>query len=198
MRTKTTAIAALAVAGIITALIAAPAHASAISNSSTAPINATILGGSLTQTVSGATLSSVTLNGNSAQSATGSAAQWMLIDARGTGAAWAVTVSATDFTSAAGTVDTVARTITVGNLVMTPGFITSVAGSDVVPATSSVTMSGTAQSIVSAPAPSKGTYTLTPSFALNVPINAYRSNYSGTLSNGTINPYISTVTITIG
>ncbi|MGM7774519.1 hypothetical protein ACSVHC_00600 [Arthrobacter sp. KNU-44] len=66
----------------------------------------------------------MTLNGTSTQTSTGTA--------RGTGAAWTVSASAADFTSAAGTTETVVRTISAPNLTITPGAVTAAAGADVV------------------------------------------------------------------
>lgn len=164
-------------------------------------IDSTVSGGTLTETTSGATLSGVTLNGTSTQAATGIASsQWSITDARGTGAAWTLSVAATDFTSAPGTVETTARTISASQLTITPGTVTAATGAD--PATNitaaPITASTSAQALVAAAGPDKGTYTLTPSFSLAVPANAYRSNYSGTVGSSTLNPYTSTLTYTIG
>ena len=157
-------------------------------------------GGSLTATTAGATLSEVRLNGTSTQYATGTSAQWTITDARGTGAPWTLSVSATVPTSAAGTVEQSARTLPVGNLTITPGQITADTGAD--PADSitapALKLSDSSQTLVSTKGPNKGTYTLTPEFSLAVPANAYRSNWSGAIDGSSLNPYISTLTVTIG
>jgi hypothetical protein len=57
-------------------------------------------------------------------------------------------------------------------------------------------MSGQPQVLVAATGAYKGTFTLTPSFALTVPANAFRSNFT-TGTSGTVNPYVSTITFTI-
>jgi hypothetical protein len=164
-------------------------------------VDSTVSGGTLTETTSGATLSGVTLDGTSTQTATGVASsEWSITDARGTGDPWTVSVAATDFTSAAGTVETTARTLSAGQLTITPGTITAGSGSD--PTTNitagPISASTSAQALISATGPEKGTYTLTPSFSLAVPANAYRSNYSGAVGSSTLNPYTSTLTYTIG
>jgi hypothetical protein len=55
----------------------------------------------------------------------------------------------------------------------------------------------TPQALVSAGATHKGTYSLTPSFSLAIPANAFRSNLSGAVGSA-LNPYVTTVTFTIG
>lgn len=184
------------VAGVVaaTALLLTAGLSSAMAD----VVDSTISGGALTTTTAGATLSGVTLDGSNTQSATGSSTQWTITDARGTGAAWALSASATVPTSAAGSTELVARTIPVGNLTITPGVITAGAGTD--PATGitapALTMLTTDQALVTATATHMGTYTLTPSFSLAIPANAFRSNYA-TGSTGTLNPYTTTITYTI-
>lgn len=192
MRRTTLTAGAVAAAGAMLLVGLAPASAETVES--------TISGGSLTATVSGAALAGVTLNGT-AQTATGTTGEWTITDARGTGAQWNLSVSATDLTSAAGTVEATARTIPASALSIAPGAVTAGAGSD--PATgittSSVTLSSTSQALVSAAADHKGTYSVAAStFSLAVPANAYRSNYSGAVGSSALNPYVSTVTFTIG
>ncbi|MEW1808869.1 WxL domain-containing protein [Pseudarthrobacter sp. NPDC080039] len=181
----------IAVVGISLAAGLAPASADTV--------NSTVSGASLSATTAAPALSAVTLNGTSTQTSTGTSTQWSLTDARGTGAAWTLSASATDFTSAAGTVETAVRTITAPNLTITPGTVTAAAGAD--PATGitapALVMSTTSQALVSAPVTHKGTYDLTPSFSLAIPANAYRSNYSGAVGSTALNPYTSTITYTI-
>ena len=187
---RTKIVAATAVAA--TALLgAAPAFAdTAVS---------TVSGGALSVTTQGATLSGVTLNG-STQTATGTATSaWSISDARGTGAAWTVAVTATAPTSPAGTVETTPRTLAVGNLSMSAGTVTPGTGADPITnitAVSGLVMTGSSQTLVSSTGTNKGTYALTPTFSLTVPANAYRSNYT-TGTTGALNPYSSTLTYTI-
>lgn len=160
----------------------------------------TVSGGSLTVTTSGVVLAGITLDGSTQttpEAAAGSA--WTITDARGTGQAWAVSVTATTPTSAAGSSETVPRTIAVTNLQTTTGTvaagvdsdpITNLTGSTALPLTNS------SQTLISSSGTNKGTYTLTPTFTLTVPANAYRSNYA-TGSSGALNPYVSTLTYTI-
>ena len=193
MRTTTRNKAALvAVVGGL-ALAAVPAaHADTVES--------TVSGGSLAVTTAGATLSGVTLNGTN-QTASGTASSaWSIKDARGTGAAWTVAVSATAPTSAAGTVETTARTLPVANVKVTTGTVTAGTGSDPttnITGSTALAMSTTSQTLVASTGNSKGTYSLTPTFDLVVPANAYRSNYSGTVGSTTLNPYVSTLTYTI-
>lgn len=193
MRKITAASGVLVAAGLVVVLGAVSAQADTV--------NSTLSGGSLTTTTSAPTLSAVTLNGTNTQTSTGVApSAWSVTDARGTGAAWTLSVSATDLTSAAGTVDTKARTIPVSALSITPGTITAGSGADSAAniTASTLALSTTSQALVSAAGPDKGTYSLTPNFSLAIPANAYRSNYSGVVNTSTVNPYTSTLTYTIG
>lgn len=183
---------AIAASAVLVGSLAIPASADTI--------DSTVSGSDLTATTSGATLSGVTLNGTGTQTATAAASSaWSITDARGTGAAWTLSASATAPTSAAGTAETVARTLDVGNLKINPGTVTAGSGAD---AASNITgpllsLTGSAQALVSASGTSKGTYSLTPVYSLDVPANAYRSNWSGAVDSSTLNPYTSTITYTI-
>ncbi|MBC7725816.1 MAG: hypothetical protein H7146_13900 [Burkholderiaceae bacterium] len=192
MRACFTTLGIAATTTLILALAMAPANA--IDNQEVA---ASVTAGGLSATVSGAVLSSVSLGPQSAQVASGiSASLWQLTDARGSGAAWTLSASGTDFVSAAGTEDLTPRTLPIGNLVITPGVVTASAGADNAPLTSPVTMTGAAQALVTTSGNLKGTFTLRPTFDLTVPANAFRSNFAlGT--TGTVNPYIATITFTI-
>lgn len=201
MQKITKATGVLVAVGILLAAAVSPAMAADAGSSA---VDSSVTGGDLSATTAGATLSGVTLDGSNTQTATGpSTTAWRIIDARGTGAAWALSASASDFTSAIGTgtdpVDTVVRTIAATNLTITPGTITASAGADTAPTTSAVVIEAadTAQALVSATGPAKGTYTLTPTFSLAIPANAFRSNYATTVVAGDLNPYISTITYTI-
>ncbi len=185
------------IAGIVagTSLIFAAAVSPAMAD--TSEVSGTVIGGDLTFTTSPVTLTGVQLDGKTVQSATGTAeTAWSVTDARGTGAPWSLSVSGTDFTSAAGTVDTILRTITIDNLILTPGDITAGAGSDVAPTASPLPMSTAPQSLVATTGSGMGSYTFTPSFDLSIPVNSFRSNLSAGV--GTIeNPYVSVITYTV-
>lgn len=156
--------------------------------------------GPLGITVGNVSLPSVTLSGTT-QSVSGTAgSEWVAQDARGTGNGWSVTVAASgNLTSAAGVVETTARTLPIGNLAMTPGSATAKPGSD--PATNisttAVTLSTSAQTFVTCSSLCKGRYGFTPSFTLVVPANAFRSNYAGAVDASALNPYTATLTFTI-
>lgn len=171
-----------------------------LSPASADTINSTVSGSNLTATTSGATLSAVTLNGTGTQTATASASsEWTVTDARGTGAAWTLSAVATVPTSAAGSVETVARTLPVGNLSIVPGTITATSGSDAATGITapSLALSTTEQALLTASTDHKGTYNLTPVYNLAIPANAYRSNYEGAVGSTALNPYTSTITYTI-
>lgn len=191
-RTKTAA-AVLAVGTLAMVGAATPALADTAES--------TVSGASLSVVTSGAVLAGVTLNGTTQTTpAASSSSEWSITDARGTGAAWAVSVTATVPTSAAGTVDLTARTIDVANLKMSTGIVTAGTGSDPAAGISGSTdkaMSTSSQTLISSTGNHKGTYSLRPTYTLTVPANAYRSNWPGAIGTGTLNPYVSTLTYTI-
>jgi hypothetical protein len=163
-------------------------------------ISVSIVGGALTAVVSAPTrMTPVTLDGRSSYSSVGSPAEWTITNARGSGAAWSLSVSATDFVSAAGTLDTIERTVDVENLTITPGIVMpgTSAGADAAPTADPVTVSAQAQALVWTSTLGKGTFTLTPEFSLSVPPNAFRSNFSGAIDGSTVNPFVSVLTFTI-
>ncbi|MDJ0349787.1 WxL domain-containing protein [Cryobacterium sp. PH29-G1] len=180
--------------GILFGVALSPAQA--VDNTDT--INATVSAGNLTANPTAPTaMTAVVLDGINAKTSTGTAATWTITNARGTNTAWSLSASATDFVSAAGTVDTTARVLPASNLVITPGVIVAGAGSDVAPTASALTMSNVAQSLVYTTTLGKGSFALSPAFKLNVPANAYRSNYSAAVGTTAVNPYVSTITFTI-
>ena len=193
MHTLTKITGVLASTGILLSITFSPAMAT----TTTDDIESTVTGGSLTATALAPTMSGVTLNGTSTQESTGESKEWTITDARGSGAAWSLSVAATDFTSAAGSVDQTVRTLPVGNLTITPRAVRVGNGADTAtPTTNVVKMSTEAQSLVYTAGDNKGTYTLTPKFSLAIPANAYRSNFVGAV-NTAKNPYVSTLTVTI-
>ena len=193
MRTLTKITGVLASTGILLSITFSPAIAATPDDT----IESTVTGGDLTATASAPTMSGVTLNGTSTQYSTGTSDGWTITDARGSGAGWSLSASATDFKSAAGTVDLTPRTLPVGNLTITPGTVTAGTGSDTAPTTSAVEMTTAAQGLVFTTSLGKGTYTLTPGFSLAIPANAYRSNFVGAVGSTDKNPYISTLTFTL-
>ncbi len=162
-------------------------------------VSSAVSGGALTVTTYGATLPGVTLDGTT-QTLTGPAsAAWTITDARGTGAAWTLSVSGGDLTSAAGSTETVARTIMHEHLRITPGTITASTDSDSATGITApaLVVTNSSQTLISAAGPHKGTYTLTPIFSMTMPANAFRSNWSGAVGSTTLLPYICTITYTI-
>jgi hypothetical protein len=155
--------------------------------------------GALSATSSATALSDVTLNGVSTQYATGSSEGWSVSDVRGSGAAWSLTVSATDFVSDPGTVDAVARSLPAAALSVDAGPVTAAAGSDPVAGifAAPLTLSSVPQIFLSSSGYHRGSYFFSPSFSLAVPATAYRANFSGPLNDSPLNPYIATITVTI-
>ena len=192
MRTLTKTAGIIVATGILFGVALSPAQAD------TDTVNATISGGSLiADPTAPDAMSAVVLDGVNAQASTGTAPLWTITNARGTNSAWSLSASATNFVSAAGTVDKDARTLPASNLVITPGTITAGTGSDAAPTVKAVTISNVAQALVYTTTLGKGTFTLAPTFDLSVPANTYRSNYPATIGSGAVTPYVSTITFTI-
>lgn len=221
--TRNLTIGAVAVLAVTT-LVATPAMAdttstpTAASTSPSSQVSAEITAGTLNATLSDIDLGSTVLTGagqilsnkiasgvgaGTANAATG---KWTFTDARGDGTAWGVTVSATDFKSAAAVsgTDTIARVISATALTINTGTITAVGTAglvDGVPTSSGdVTMPAVSSPSSSVPfitssANHKGTFTCSPTFVLTIPANAYRSNVDSTKG---VQPYVSIVTFTLG
>ena len=163
-------------------------------------ITATIMGGPLTAIVSAPTqMTAVIIDGRTSHASIGHPQEWTITNARGSSAAWSLSVSATDFISAAGTLDSLERTLVVENLTITPGVVTANTseGADAAPTAAPVIVSDQPQALVWTSTMGKGTYTLTPKFSLSVPPNAYRSNFSGAIDGSAVNPFVSVLTFTI-
>ena len=185
---------ALALASVI--VLSPPARADTSSDT----ISTAVRGGSLTAVVSAPSrMSPVVLDGAASQASVGRPSEWTITNARGSSAAWSLSVSATDFISAPGTLDTLERTVAVNNLMITPGIVTAHVseGADAAPVAEPVKVSGQAQALVWTSTLGKGRFTLTPEFSLSVPPNAYRSNFSGSIGGSTVNPFVSVLTFTI-
>jgi hypothetical protein len=185
---------------VLTTTLAAPALAV---TGNTGDTSAVVSGGALSETITGISLSGVSLDGKTikhAMATTPALSAWSITDARGTGETWALSATSTDFVSPAGSVDTSIRTIDAKNLAITLGTATAAAGSDAAPtpASTAISLSSTATTLISAAADTKGTFTLVPSYDLSVPVNAYRSNYAGAINGSAQLPYVATVTYTIG
>ncbi|KIL40124.1 hypothetical protein SD70_15725 [Gordoniibacillus kamchatkensis] len=174
---------------------------STMADTGTAVVSQSVMGGPLSINTANFTLTSTTLNGEN-QTVSGSAGSvWTVKDPRGTGTGWSLTVSATDLVSGAGTVETTPRTIALGQAGMSisSGTITKETGSDPenTLVSNTVTLTSSNQTFISSPGNNKGKYTFTPTIQFTLPANAYRSNYSGTVGSSPLNPYVSTLTVTI-
>ena len=163
-------------------------------------VSTAILGGSLTAVVSAPIrMSPIPLGGRASQASVGTPVEWTITNARGSSYAWSLSVSATDFVSAAGTFDILPRTVDAENLTITPGIVTAHTGegADAAPTTEPVSVSHRPQALVWTRTLGKGTFTLTPEFSLDVPPNAFRSNFSGRIDGSAVNPFVSVLTFTI-
>ena len=154
----------------------------------------------ITATTTSASMASVTLTGKAGQMSTGVATQWSVVDHRDTGAPWTLSVAASDLTSAGGTVETTPRVIAAANLSIIPGVISAgtCGSSTSLMSSGTVVLTSIPQALVSSPGDNRGTYLFTPTFNLEIPANAYRSNYSGTVAAAVVNPYTTTITATVG
>lgn len=192
MRTSIKITGVLAGTAIILAATVAPAMAN------TNNVSDVITAGNLSATTSDVTLSAITLDGATLQHATGAPAEaWTITDARGSGEAWSLSVSGSNFTSAAGTVDTTPRTILIDQLTIDPGTITAGTGSDAATTASPLTLSETPQMLIATTGSGKGTYSFTPGFDLSIPAGTFRSNFAGAAVDLTVNPYIAVITYTV-
>lgn len=153
--------------------------------------------GALFNTISGASFPSAILTGLSTVLSSPARSQWTVTDTRMKPTAWDLIVTATTSISAAGTVDTTPRIFPVGSLTLLPGAVSARSGKTSAIHTQSVALSGHPQRIAWSDG-SNGSYSFTPTFTLTVPANAYRSNFSGSITDAVSNPYVSTITVTIG
>lgn len=163
-------------------------------------VTAGVLGGALSLTSSPVVFPNTALDGTNQTQTAQPAVPWTVLDARGTGAAWTATVSATDFISAAGTVDTTQRSFPASSLTVSVGTPTAGVGSDPITnitGASNLSLSSSAQTLISSSGASKGLYTFSPTFGLTIPANAYRPNYAGNVGVSATNAYVSTLTLTI-
>lgn len=168
--------------------------------SSAETVTAGVVGGALSMTSSPVVFSNAALDGTNQTVTAQPAVAWSVLDARGTGAAWTTTISATNFVSAAGTVDTTQRTIPASALSVSVGTPTAGVGSDPITnitGASGLTLSTSAQTLISSTGATKGLYTFTPTFSLTIPANTYRPNYAGNVGVSATNAYVSTLTLTV-
>ncbi len=153
--------------------------------------------GALTYTISGASFAPLTLSGLSTTISSATDSPWTVTDGRIRPAAWDLNITATTPTSAAGAVDTIPRTLPPGSLTISPGAITTPSGGPIVMHTAQIVLSDIPQRAAWSIA-SRGTFQFRPTIALTIPANTFRSNFSGSISDAHPNPYVSTITVTIG
>ena len=124
----------------------------------------TLTGGSLTISTQPFAFANTAVTGaaQSINASPGSA--WSVTDGRGTGAAWTATISSTALVSAAGSVETNAQTIAVGQMSTVDGAVTAGSGADATTniTTSGVTLTGSAQTFIASLGTNRGSYTFTP------------------------------------
>lgn len=191
MRLQKITLAVAAASAVLVPLVPGTAYAETVTS--------TLTGGTLSLATQPFAFSSTGLTGANATITAVPGSAWTVVDARGTGAAWSATISSTALTSAAGTVETTARTIAAGQMSMTNGTVTAGTGADATTnlTSTAVTLSGSGQTFLASSGTNKGTYTVSPTLALAIPANAYRSNYAGTVGSSSLNAYTATVTLTI-
>lgn len=158
---------------------------------------AVVAGGTLSISVGSNTELVVSTDGHSVATKDGGASPWTVTDARGTGQPWSVVLSASDFISAPGNEENTARTVDISNLSIGSGPIAAGNGSDPAPAAVSMTLSRSSQTFVTSSLEAKGNYTFTPVLAFTRPADIQPPNHK-IGNSGKINPYISTLTVTIG
>lgn len=143
-------------------------------------VSVTINAGSLTlSSQASASLSSVTLAA-STQTATGDLGNVTVEDNRGSGAGWNATATLTDFTCCTPT-----RTVAVTNATITPGSLTTNAGTADATAGSAHTYTSTTDQATLMTAGSDqgmGSYTVAPSLSLDVPVGSYAGSYTATVT----------------
>jgi hypothetical protein len=187
----------IAVGALASAMVLGGGAGAALAVPSAAEV--TVTGGSLSATAPDFQGASATLNGSQQTLTTTPATPWQAVDARGTGAAWTMTATATNLVSTLpGNPD---RVIPSSLLTLTTGAVTAGTGAD--PATgitgstaaafTNPTGAGqTDVTVLNAAGPHRGSYTITPTLGITVPATASAS-YTGTGST----PYRATVTVTI-
>ena len=185
--------AARAAAGILGALLAAGALAAGAS-AATSDAQITVSAGSLSVTTPDFQGATATLDGTAQTIATTPGAPWAAVDARGTGAAWSVTASASDLVSTGApnrVIPSSALAITTGALAAGAGAAAGagMSGAGAAPFTAPTGAGQTNVTLLDAPAAHRGSYTFTPTLEISVPPTAQPS-YLGS-------PYTATLTVTI-
>lgn len=147
----------------------------------------TITGGSLTSTPANVTLSGVTLDGTD-QTATSTADSWQIVDARGTGAGYCLTIDSTDFSDGSHTID-ISQTdqefkiqILDVDTVCNVGDCTNMPASQVSTQTAITTNPTTLNILSAATDEGMGDYNYDPDFELEVRAETYAGSYTATIT----------------
>ena len=143
--------------------------------------NITLTGHDLTVVPQAINFVGVNLDGTDQPNVAGTTTNWTVTDARGTGAGYTVNIKATDFVNVGG------KTISVTGFEMTlPNTaITELAGNDkpVSAFTTATALTTEAQPMVTAAAETgMGSYTLLPTFTLDVPAETYAGAYTSVVT----------------
>jgi hypothetical protein len=148
----------------------------------------TITGGSLSETANNVALSGVTLDGadQTSTSAFDSRDAWTVIDPRGTGGGWNVTIASTDFDDGGSNTIDISAAGSLFEIQITAPHIGVTAGS-AEPTSSVLTLASIADSTlkiltVASGGAGMGSYTYQPNFALGVPAETYAASYTAELT----------------
>lgn len=150
----------------------------------------TITGGSLTSTAAAVSLTGVTLDGtDQTTDSPFTSNSWQIVDARGTGAGYCVSIDSTDFTSGGYTIDVSSAdqefkiTIDDANTVVNAGQSGADIPASQVASLTAITENPTALNILSAAADKgMGDYTYKPAFQLEVRAETYAGSYTATMT----------------
>ncbi len=145
-----------------------------------------VTGGSLSSTTAAISFTGVTLDGT--DTTTTAAPSWTVVDARGTGLGWNVTVISTDLTDGGTPLRSLDISAADQDLLVSVGSISATAGNGVpttaVGSNTDVPFTGGAalKILSAAVGDGMGTYTYTPTFTQEVPAEAYAVTYTGTVT----------------
>lgn len=156
-----------------------------------------ICGSSLSLRIDSGAALTVSADGESILTQKHGAAEWTVIDARGNGQPWTIAISATDFISAAGITESTPRRIDISKVRVSSGIVTAGSGSDAAPPAVDLQMSQFQQSFISAEGAARGNFHFSPTFSWSDRFVAPNPNHR-VGHDGASNPFISTMTVTVG
>lgn len=141
-----------------------------------------LTGGSLSVAPTAVTFAAFTLDGVKHDNVGGTTTAWSVIDATGSGAGWHLTVSATVPTNG----DSKTIPLTGLDITLLDANIAKIDGHATKPVstiTDGLTLTGTGQNMVSAAInTAMGSYTIQPTFTLDVPAETYAGTYNTTVT----------------